>query len=177
MMRWIVALLSGSLMALSSPVGAQNDLSQYVSHYPSEKVNGRSLLDVIQKSFTSTFGVERWRRLVSYHTENPVQATSNDVFGRLLTVHVCKPHNCGAEYMDLVMHIETGRFVVLCSYGEARNGREIEWAGAGWSLKARSRLVSEREREQMKTRGAKYAAFACDDGSWGTVLTDMFGAE
>jgi hypothetical protein len=164
-------------MVLCSPVYAQNDLTKYAGHYPSEKVNGRSLLDVIQKSFISTFGNERWRRLVSYGTESPIQAASNDAFGRLLTVHVCKPHNCGAEYMDLVMHSETGKFLVLCSYGEARNAREIEWAGEGWSLKAHSRLVSESEKEAMKARGAKYAAFACDDGSWETVLTDMFGTK
>jgi len=92
-MRWVVALLSAPLIALSSPVQAQNDLTQYVSHYPSEKVNGRSLLDVIQKTFISTFGIERWRRLVGY----PPIPTSRDSRRTLVSLGdlgVVRPKSC-----------------------------------------------------------------------------------
>ena len=95
-------------------------LARYYDHYPCERVEGKTVYELIRSKFVAMAGAKEWQRLLLLSGEGPM--TVHTEYGAnvasYLAISLCKPHVCDNE---------KGAILVMDEEGAA--GRHIEVAG------------------------------------------------
>ena len=141
-------------------------------------MNGLSFLEAIQKPVTTIIGNERWKRLSSYRTAQPIEVKTDELGSVEVISSVCLPHVCNVNAM-VIMDGADGSLLAVCfhdeEYSRAKNHEDgiqiVQWIGPGWSIEAKSPIGD----GSKKSRGAILTE--CGYENWGSVIHDIDGAE
>src|SRR5215208_8521654 len=113
-------------------------LLPYFDHYPCERINGKTMYELIRPTFVGIAGEKAWQRLLTLTTESPMtvqRVRDQAIVGSILVVSLCKAQSCDKEQAMILVTDEdrgaAGRKIGLAGicFVRASSGTEVDlWA-------------------------------------------------
>jgi hypothetical protein len=144
---------SATHRSIDSPKVAQElgELAKYFDHYPCDKINGKTIYDLMRPLFLFVAGKKQWRRILTHAVESPMTIHTGPDQDSYLVISLCKPHSCASERAGILMVSEdfggAGRQLGLagiCFYrGLSRSNNQYDFYADGIAVHAKTRVPIE----------------------------------
>jgi hypothetical protein len=138
-------------------------LAAYYDHYPCEKINGKTIYNLIRPLFLYVAGNKNWKRLKTYSVESPMTIYTGPDEDSYLFVSLCKPHACDSDKAGIVLVSEdfgnAGKQLGLagiCFYRRiSQSNNRYDFFADGIAVHSKTRVPIQGEEDHIDQCNAK----------------------